>query len=254
MSSCLSLSLPSPASTSDPELTSFSASQNAVDNEYLPGLNPSSEFAITTTDITKVGAPATLLVFNKQVGFSRKNIDSFCKSGLSTKKAKETKDTLGKKWWEYLLTGFYLEHTNIETYTDNIEGYSLWKLPEPRLMKVEGSLDDYSIEGNPAPGEEWEAAKGLNNDSAQGPVSMGSNEDGIFCREKKASTSTLTRTEVHTGSKKPFSQKKTGRARHGAQSTLLRPGSSVFFRPKPRDWSSLAAPPLRALNLFDIGS
>nr|XP_010909150.1 50S ribosomal protein L4, chloroplastic [Elaeis guineensis] len=49
--------------------------------------------------------------------------------------------------------------------------------------------------------------------------------------------STLTRGEVRGGGKKPYPQKKTGRARRGSQRTPLRPGGGVIFGPKPRDWS-----------------
>ncbi|XP_076882630.1 protein NO VEIN-like [Bidens hawaiensis] len=59
--------------------------QNADDNEYLDGVDPSLEFVITSKDITNTGAPATLLVFNNEKGFSAKNIDSMCSVGCSTK-------------------------------------------------------------------------------------------------------------------------------------------------------------------------
>nr|KAJ0205809.1 hypothetical protein LSAT_V11C500233110 [Lactuca sativa] len=60
--------------------------QNAEDNEYPEGVDPSLEFVITSKDITETGAPATLLVFNNEKGFSDKNIESICSVGLSTKK------------------------------------------------------------------------------------------------------------------------------------------------------------------------
>ncbi|KAJ9676552.1 hypothetical protein PVL29_021860 [Vitis rotundifolia] len=60
--------------------------QNAEDNEYPEGVNPSLELVITSQDITDTGAPATLLIFNNEKGFSAKNIESICSVGRSTKK------------------------------------------------------------------------------------------------------------------------------------------------------------------------
>ncbi|CAH1428236.1 unnamed protein product [Lactuca virosa] len=54
--------------------------------EYLEVVEPSLEFVITSKDITNTGAPATLLVFNNEKGFSPKNIESICSVGRSTKK------------------------------------------------------------------------------------------------------------------------------------------------------------------------
>lgn len=54
---------------------------------------------------------------------------------------------------------------------------------------------------------------------------------------RRGTASTLTRGEVRGGGKKPYPQKKTGRARRGSQRTPLRPGGGVIFGPKPRDWS-----------------
>ncbi|KAM2492468.1 hypothetical protein PS1_044003 [Malus domestica] len=62
--------------------------QNAEDNEYEEGVEPTLEFVMTKKDITGSGASATLLVFNNEVGFSRKNMDSICSVGRSTKKGK----------------------------------------------------------------------------------------------------------------------------------------------------------------------
>ena len=45
--------------------------QNAEDNEYLVGVRPTLEFVLTSADITGIGAQATLLVFNNEVGFSK---------------------------------------------------------------------------------------------------------------------------------------------------------------------------------------
>lgn len=55
--------------------------------------------------------------------------------------------------------------------------------------------------------------------------------------KRRGTASTLTRAEVRGGGKKPYSQKKTGRARRGSTRTPLRPGGGVVFGPKPRDWS-----------------
>ncbi|XXG72538.1 hypothetical protein AAC387_Pa07g1608 [Persea americana] len=71
--------------------------QNAEDNEYLPGVHPTLEFVFTTEDITGTGAPATLLVYNNEKGFSKKNIESICSVGQSTKKGKRQFGFIGEK-------------------------------------------------------------------------------------------------------------------------------------------------------------
>ncbi|KAJ3701504.1 hypothetical protein LUZ61_005209 [Rhynchospora tenuis] len=71
--------------------------QNAEDNEYPAGVEPSLEFIITSKDITETGAPATLLVFNNEIGFSRMNMESLCSVGLSTKKGKKKEGFIGEK-------------------------------------------------------------------------------------------------------------------------------------------------------------
>ncbi|XP_016651084.1 PREDICTED: uncharacterized protein LOC103338121 [Prunus mume] len=71
--------------------------QNAEDNEYVEGVDPSLEFVITSRDITATGAPATLLVFNNEKGFSPENIESICGIGRSTKKGNRNRGYIGEK-------------------------------------------------------------------------------------------------------------------------------------------------------------
>ncbi|KAJ4728850.1 DNA binding ATP binding [Melia azedarach] len=71
--------------------------QNAEDNEYPEGVDPSLEFVITSRDITGTGAPATLLMFNNERGFSAKNIESICSVGRSTKKGNRKRGYIGEK-------------------------------------------------------------------------------------------------------------------------------------------------------------
>ncbi|XP_059067210.1 protein NO VEIN-like [Cryptomeria japonica] len=71
--------------------------QNAEDNEYEPDVEPSLEFVVTSRDVTGVGAPATLLVFNNEKGFTPRNIVSLCSVGQSTKKGKRQGGYIGEK-------------------------------------------------------------------------------------------------------------------------------------------------------------
>ncbi|ESW06248.1 hypothetical protein PHAVU_010G031600 [Phaseolus vulgaris] len=71
--------------------------QNAEDNLYSKGVKPSLEFIITSKDITATGAPATLLIFNNEKGFSPKNIESVCSVGRSTKKGNRSSGYIGEK-------------------------------------------------------------------------------------------------------------------------------------------------------------
>ncbi|KAK1318123.1 hypothetical protein QJS10_CPB04g00157 [Acorus calamus] len=71
--------------------------QNAEDNEYPPGVDPSLEFVITSKDITSTGALMTLLIFNNEKGFSPKNIESICGVGRSTKKGNRQRGYIGEK-------------------------------------------------------------------------------------------------------------------------------------------------------------
>lgn len=55
--------------------------------------------------------------------------------------------------------------------------------------------------------------------------------------KRRGTASTLTRSEVNGGGKKPYKQKGTGNARVGSKRTPLKPGGGVVFGPKPKDWT-----------------
>ena len=54
---------------------------------------------------------------------------------------------------------------------------------------------------------------------------------------RQGTASTLTRSEVRGGGRKPYKQKGTGRARQGSVRTPLRHGGGVIFGPKPRSYN-----------------
>jgi large subunit ribosomal protein L4 len=58
-----------------------------------------------------------------------------------------------------------------------------------------------------------------------------------MAHRRQGTASTLTRSEVRGGGRKPYRQKGTGRARQGSIRTPLRPGGGIIFGPKPRDYS-----------------
>ena len=54
---------------------------------------------------------------------------------------------------------------------------------------------------------------------------------------RQGTASTLTRSDVRGGGRKPYKQKGTGRARQGSVRTPLRPGGGIIFGPKPRSYN-----------------
>ncbi|XP_028766278.1 uncharacterized protein LOC114724136 [Neltuma alba] len=71
--------------------------QNAEDNQYDEGVDPTLQFIITSKDITATRAPATLLILNNEKGFSPENIRSICSVGRSTKKGNRRSGYIGEK-------------------------------------------------------------------------------------------------------------------------------------------------------------
>jgi large subunit ribosomal protein L4 len=57
-----------------------------------------------------------------------------------------------------------------------------------------------------------------------------------LANRRRGTSSTKTRSDVSGGSKKPYRQKGTGRARAGSSTSPLWPGGGVVFGPHPRDY------------------
>ena len=57
-----------------------------------------------------------------------------------------------------------------------------------------------------------------------------------WANQRQGTHKVKTRSEVRGGGKKPFAQKKTGRARQGTSRSPLMPGGGSIFGPKPHDY------------------
>jgi len=66
---------------------------------------------------------------------------------------------------------------------------------------------------------------------------------------RQGTKSTLTRAEVRGGGKKPWRQKKTGRARHGSSRSPQWYHGGIVFAPKPRDFSQKVNKQAKSLAL-----
>ncbi|KAJ0782898.1 putative ribosomal protein L4/L1e [Helianthus annuus] len=116
------------------------------------------------------------------------------------------------------------------------------KPPKPHTLKPISNLTRCQLSTLPIlsfdgtkVGETSINLKSASPDTARAVVHRGITTD--LNNKRRGTASTLTRAEVRGGGKKPFPQKKLGRARRGSQRTPLRPGGGVVFGPKPRDWS-----------------
>ncbi|THG08458.1 hypothetical protein TEA_011147 [Camellia sinensis var. sinensis] len=111
------------------------ATENAEDNEYGEGVNPSLEFVLTSRDITATGASATLLVFNNERGFSPKNVESICSIGRSTKKGHRKRGYIGEKG---VTRGSYNVSNNSVIWSKVLKGFTRARL-DARLASPRGS-------------------------------------------------------------------------------------------------------------------
>ena len=70
-----------------------------------------------------------------------------------------------------------------------------------------------------------------------------------MANRRRGTQSAKTRGEVRGGGKKPWRQKKTGRARHGSNRSPLWTGGGVTHAPKPRDYSQKVNKKVRRLAM-----
>src|SRR3989442_1122678 len=64
----------------------FELIQNAEDNRYATGVDPTLSFELTANDPTRTpGAEGALIIENNEIGFQPDNIDAICDVGRSTK-------------------------------------------------------------------------------------------------------------------------------------------------------------------------
>ena len=70
-----------------------------------------------------------------------------------------------------------------------------------------------------------------------------------LANNRGGNANTKTRAEVRGGGRKPWKQKKTGRARHGSNSSPLWVGGGVTFGPRTRDFSQAMPRQMRRLAL-----
>ena len=70
-----------------------------------------------------------------------------------------------------------------------------------------------------------------------------------LANRRRGTHSAKTRGEVRGGGKKPWRQKKTGRARHGSNRSPLWTGGGVVHAPKPRDYSQKVNKKVRRLAI-----
>ncbi|KAF3970887.1 hypothetical protein CMV_005459 [Castanea mollissima] len=116
--------------------------QNAEDNDYLEGVDPSLEFVITSEDITNTWAPATLLIFNNEKGFSSKNIDSICSVGRSTKKGNRKRGYIGEKGIGFKSVFLYDKVKPVKQQLSNVHPEVLLFLSKIRRLSVREHNND----------------------------------------------------------------------------------------------------------------
>ena len=70
-----------------------------------------------------------------------------------------------------------------------------------------------------------------------------------LANRRQGTQSTLTRSEVRGGGKRPYRQKGTGRARHGSTRSAQYVGGGIIFGPKPRSYSYTLPKKIKRLAL-----